>query len=491
VPHRAVASLVLLLLLIVAAPATAAEHLTQIGTFEKPLEVVAPPGDAHRLMVVQQRGRIELLKDGDHVATPFLDITKDTVQTGYEPGLLSIAFAPDYATSRKFYVFYNTPLEDPKKNGDYIAIDEFTSADGDHADMASRRRVLTIPHLHFDTHNGGMMQFGPDGKLYASTGDGGASYDPGDNAQDLRSKLGKILRINVATGETQVRAYGFRNPFRWSFDRVTGDMIIGDVGENTTEEINYIRWSDPDQLNFGWRCREGYVATPNVPPCDPPNYRAPIIAHGHKSDGFCAIIGGYVVRDKTLPDLLGRYVYGDNCQSQLRSATLKLPRATDDAPIPGLAVPATTGFGVDSCDHLYVTSLHGEVYRIDGDAPPVPCSQGPADTKPPKITLDHPHARSVLRSRGLTFRVTCNEQCGFTATGVLHIGRQRLKLVPSNKLAAGGAHTTVRLVLGPALRGPLKSALRHGRHPRLDVAVDARDGAGNARTARLVVHVSG
>jgi hypothetical protein len=440
-------------------------------------------------MVVQQRGRVELVKDGEHVATPFLDITKDTVQTGYEPGLLSLAFAPDYRTSHKFYVFYDTPLEDPKRAGQDIAVDEFTATDGDHADMASRRRVLTIPHLHWDTHNGGMMQFGPDGQLYASTGDGGASYDPGNNAQDPKSKLGKILRIDVKTGDTEVRALGFRNPFRWSFDNQTGDMIIGDVGENTTEEINLIRASDADGLNFGWRCREGNVATPNVPACNPPNGRGPIIAHSHKTDGYCAIIGGYVVRDKTLPDLYGRYVYGDNCQPALHSATLRLPKVNDDAPVPGLTVPQTSGFGVDACDHLYVTSLHGEVFRIDGDAPPVPCSDAAFDTTPPVVKLDHVRLRSVLRQRAVSFRVTCDESCGFRAHGTMFVSGQRIGLAPSNKLAARGAHTDVRLGVGRALHKQLARAVGRGRRPRIVVRVDARDAAGNASTRRLVLHV--
>src|SRR4051794_23312670 len=193
--------------------------------FEQPVHVASAPGDPHRLFVVEREGRIVELRDGVKQDTPFLDIHGDVKSAGGEQGLLSVAFAPDYATSRKFYVYYTAPRP-PDSGGSVITIAEYTGND-----PASRRIPLTIDHPTNSNHNGGQLQFGPDGMLYAATGDGGSGNDPPNNAQNPASQLGKLLRIDPASGTATTWALGLRNPWRFSFDRQSGDLVIGDVGQ--------------------------------------------------------------------------------------------------------------------------------------------------------------------------------------------------------------------------------------------------------------------
>jgi glucose/arabinose dehydrogenase len=214
-----------------AAPASAALHLTPVGTFSAPVYVTAPPGDQHRVMVVEQGGRIMEIRDGVTQPTPFLDITPD-VKSGGEQGLLSMAFATDYATTGRYYVYYTAPRAGDS-SGSVITVEEFS--------RAGRRVVFTVDHPTNSNHNGGQLQFGPDGLLYAGTGDGGSGNDPPNNAQNPGSLLGKLLRLDPRDTHAvpQVYALGLRNPFRFSFDRQSGDLIIGDVGQNRWEEIDF------------------------------------------------------------------------------------------------------------------------------------------------------------------------------------------------------------------------------------------------------------
>jgi len=341
-------------------------RLVKVGTFDTPTFVAAPRGDTSRLMVVEQAGRIRVVRNGRKLSRPFLDIRSD-VSAGGERGLLSMAFAPDYATSHRVYVYYTG------RNGD-VKIDEL-QASGDSADASTRRNVITIAHSTFPNHNGGQLEFGPDGKLYAGIGDGGSENDPNRNGQKLSTLLAKLIRIdpkpgggysvpadNPFVGRSGVRpeiyAYGLRNPYRFSFDRLTGDLIVADVGQNKIEEVDFAARGKAAGANYGWSAFEGRNrfhggASGTV---------FPVVQQSH-SNGWCAIIGGYVVRDRALRGLYGRYIYGDNCKTGIRSVKLSPGRASGDRRI-SLAVPALSSFGEDARGRVYATSLNGQVYRL-------------------------------------------------------------------------------------------------------------------------------
>jgi glucose/arabinose dehydrogenase len=475
--------------------AEAALHLSEVASFDQPVHLAAPPQDPHRLFVVERAGRIVVVRDGQKLDPPFLDIAGDVRAGGGEQGLLSMAFAPDYATSGRFYVYY-TANRPGDARGSVITVDEFRHAPGnlDAADPASRRRVLSIDHPGQSNHNGGQLQFGPDGLLYAGTGDGGGGNDrgadrPANNAQNPASLLGKLLRINpTAPGATpEIYASGLRNPWRFSFDRASGDLTIGDVGQGVREEVNFTPRGTPPGTNYGWVCWEGTLRNPNAnPTCDPPDDVFPVLERDHAGDGFCAIVGGYVVRDPALPELAGRYVYGDNCQNDLRSASLAAPRATDDR-ASGLTVGALTSFGEDSCGHVYAVSGTGPVFRIDGDAF-TPCPEpGPApDATAPVVTTSARRRQRVLRQRGFRLAVRCSERCGATVTGVVRISGSRrvhrLRRV-ARQLGAGKRRKLTLRARRRQLR-TFAAALRRGRRVKVTFTVVARDAAGNEATAK-------
>ena len=351
-------------------------RLVGIGTFDAPLHVAAPPGDTRRVFVVEQGGTIRVITGGKRRSRPFLDI-RNRVIAGGEQGLLSIAFAPDYATSRRFYVNYTD-------RGGTQSVVEYrrSKSSRDRADTGSARRVLRYDDLEAN-HNGGLVAFGPDRMLYIGTGDGGGANDQHGargNAQDLGSLLGKLLRIdprrsgarayrvppsNPFVGRSGARpeiySYGLRNPWRFSFDRATGDLTIADVGQNAVEEVDFAPKGGARGVNYGWRPLEGTRRNFDEPA---PGAVAPVIELSH-DDENCSITGGHVVRDAGVPALLGRYVYGDLCVGRLRSAKLSSGSAQGDAPIAGLAkVEQLSSFGEDARGRVYVTSLEGPVYRL-------------------------------------------------------------------------------------------------------------------------------
>jgi glucose/arabinose dehydrogenase len=353
--------------------------LRQIGRFEHPVYVAGAPGYPRLLFVVEQEGRIVVMKGGHRLARPFLDIRGRVGYDGAERGLLSVAFPRDYAASGRFYVYY-------VDKGGSIRIDEFRRASATRADPTSRRSVIAIPHPVNANHNGGQMQFLGD-DLYFGTGDGGAAGDPPNNAQNKDSLLGKLLRIDplpsggapysvpptnpfVGTpGRDEIYSYGLRNPFRFSFDLVTDPkrprIAIGDVGQNKYEEIDYAAVAATRGANFGWDALAGfepYEEEDSGTP-DPGGTTKPIFAYPHSRDGSCSVIGGYVVADPTLTSLRGRYVYADYCEGQLRALTPHLHGATADHKL-GLTVPSPTSFGEDDAHHLYVASQDGPVYRL-------------------------------------------------------------------------------------------------------------------------------
>jgi glucose/arabinose dehydrogenase len=351
--------------------------LKKIGNFEDPVYVTGAPGFPKLLFVVEQPGRVEVLSGGHRLAQPFLDI-RDDVLSGGERGLLSIAFPPTYAQSRSFYVYYT----DQAGN---IRIDEFKRRTSTRADPGSQRQVIVIPHPVNANHNGGQLQFLGD-LLYFGTGDGGSAGDPPNNAQNKDVLLGKLLRIDPRPsggrpytvpasnpfvgkpGRDEIYSYGLRNPFRFSFDTVSAGpprITIGDVGQNRFEEVDYTTVAAASGANFGWDALEGFApyteengGTPN-----PGDTVKPIFSYPHSRAGSCSIIGGYVVRDRSLRSLYKRYVYADLCEGQLRSLTPHLKRASHDHKL-GLHVDSPSSFGEDDRGHLYVASLDGPVFRL-------------------------------------------------------------------------------------------------------------------------------
>jgi glucose/arabinose dehydrogenase len=349
-------------------------RLVSVARFDQPLYVTAPPADRRRIFVVEQAGRIRVVRGGKPLDTPFLDI-RDQVTSGGEQGLLGLAFAPDHARSGLFYIYFTG--RDGKEH-----LVEYRRRSADVADPGSARTVF----VHDDpeaNHNGGQLAFGPDGLLYVGTGDGGGGNDQHGargNAQNLASPLGKILRIDPrasdgrpftapagspfatrAGARPEIYAYGLRNPWRFSFDRARGDLIIGDVGQNAVEEIDFVRKGRGKGANFGWRPFEGNVRLFDEPA---PGAVPPVITKNH-DDGWCSITGGYVVRDKAVPGLYGRYVYGDYCKGELRSARLGAGKATGDRAIPGVkTIEGLDSFGEDAAGRVYVISQAGDVYRF-------------------------------------------------------------------------------------------------------------------------------
>ena len=407
----AVVLIAALALLVAVAHATAQSvKLAPFGGqgFSAPYYVTGAPGDPSRVFVVEGAGTIRLVKDGVTRPTPFLTIPE--VFTGCTAcGLLSMAFAPDYATSGVFYVFYTRDSAVSTEQY-YLRIEEFrrSTANPDVADLASRRVVLEIPHLETEFHNGGQLQFGPDGLLYISVGDGGPQGDPNGNAQSTETLLGKLLRINpVGTlageysippdnpfagaipGADEIYSYGLRNPWRVSFDRRTGDLTIGDVGQSSREEIDFLPSGGGRGANFGWNCFEGsqpYSGAVSSCLTAPPTHIPPVLEYQNPAPGSAAVNGGYVIRDGALPSLLGRYVYADTYDvfgDELRTVQLAAGGSSGDAGL-GVFASNVVSFGEDACAHVYVATIGGTVYRLEPASGPFPCMpQTPPQEEPP------------------------------------------------------------------------------------------------------------
>jgi glucose/arabinose dehydrogenase len=344
-------------------------RLQRIGTFANPVYVTAPPGDRRRVFVVEQGGTVRVVRDGRKVDRPFLDVS-DRISSGGERGLLSLAFAPDYASSRRFYVYYTAT------DGD-IRIVEYRRSSAERADHGSARRVLSVSHPA-SNHNGGLVLFGPDGLLYTGLGDGGGGGDQHGtrgNGQNLGTLLGKILRFDprrdgsrpyrvpssnpfVGRGgaRPEIYAYGLRNPWRFSFTP-RGHLVVADVGQGAVEEVSIVRRRG---ANLGWRVWEG--RSRYSPGESAPGHLPPVIQRFH-SNGNCSITGGVVVRDPVLSALRGRYVFGDFCRGRIESARLSGGRARG-VRATRLQVDQLSSFGEDARGRAYVTSLGGAVYRL-------------------------------------------------------------------------------------------------------------------------------
>ena len=345
---------------------------TIASTLSTPVLVTAPPGDADRLFVIEQGGTVKIL---DRVTgaerETFLSLTGIT--SGGERGLLGLAFDPQYDANGRFYVYYTDIT------GTIIIARYLVSATNPNiADPASQAILVSIPHPTFRNHNGGTLAFGPDGCLYAGIGDGGGAGDPNNNAQHLTSRLGKLLRIDPATGTActsgtpnpfvsasghpLVWSYGLRNPWRFSFDG--DDLYIGDVGQDAREEINVALGPHAGRgLNYGWRLMEGSSCFDPATDCNTGPLTLPTIEYTHDK-GACSVIGGYVYRGQAIPAIRGTYFYGDFCAGFVRSF-----RFTNGAPIerqdwPLLTTSQITSFGQDGLGELYLTTLKGTVFRI-------------------------------------------------------------------------------------------------------------------------------
>jgi glucose/arabinose dehydrogenase len=344
-------------------------RLEKVGDFDQPLYVTQPPG-SEDLYVAEKPGRIRLVRDGEVVEQPVLDIS-DAVSDSGEQGFLSIAFAPDFAESRLLYAYYTDAEQDQR------VVEFEMNADGTEIDPASEREVLLMDDFA-SNHNGGLVVFGPDDLLYIGTGDGGIGDDVQRQAQDLGSPLGKLLRIDPAQSggrpysipadnpfadtpgaRPEIYSYGLRNPWRYSFDRDTGALAIGDVGQNALEEIDYVGRNQGSGANFGWSAFEGDQRFNEDQEAE--GHVLPVLTYGPEEG--CSVTGGYVVRDPELPSLEGRYVYGDFCASQLRSFVPGKGEARDDSPL-GLEVSQLSSFGEDEQGRIYATSLDGPVFRL-------------------------------------------------------------------------------------------------------------------------------
>jgi glucose/arabinose dehydrogenase len=346
-------------------------RLLRVGSFDQPTYLASPSGDRTRRFVTEREGRIVLLRGGRR--STFLDIAS-RVETGGESGLLSMAFHPGYKSNRRYYVYYVA-------NDGSLTIFQFRATPSGNATReGSGRLVLRVPHPRFN-HKGGQLQFGPDGMLYAGFGDGGGGGDPDRNAQDLGELLGKLVRIDPKPGggyrvprsnpfvgrpgaRGEIFAYGLRNPYRFSFDRATGDLTIGDVGQDEVEEIDFLPAISAARgprggANLGWSVFEGNR-----------RYRSgtasgairPAIERTH-DQGSCSITGGYVLRPRSYGSLRGSYVYGDLCDSGLRVARLTASGARGDRAL-GPSVPQLVSFGEDARGRVYAVSLAGGVFRL-------------------------------------------------------------------------------------------------------------------------------
>jgi glucose/arabinose dehydrogenase len=361
-------------LLVVSAawPATAADPVALEpidGLYSRPLLVTHAGDHTGRLFVVEQGGRIFVINRGQRLTTPFLDLTGQ-VSGGNEQGLLGLAFHPDFRSNGFFFVNYTD------NRGDTVVARFSVSSDPNRADGSSEVEVLTF-RQPFSNHNGGHLAFGPDGFLYISSGDGGSGGDPQNNAQDLDSLLGKILRIDVdglplaippdnpfvgdGSARDEIWSFGLRNPWRFSFDRNSGDLYVGDVGQSRQEEINYQRAGSSGGENYGWRLKEGMGCFNPSSGCDRPGLVDPILTYSH-SQG-CSVTGGYVYRGPSAPALKGLYLYGDFCSGTIWAAEPRADGLWQSTTLlrSGLSI---TSFGEGENGDVFVVDRGGRVFRI-------------------------------------------------------------------------------------------------------------------------------
>lgn len=349
---------------------------TVVGGLERPVFLTHAGDGSGRLFVVEQAGRIRIIKDGAIKGT-FLDITDRVRSTGNEEGLLSVAFPPGFGTEKNhFYVYYTFTFD---TNEGYNRVSRFYLGENGLADPNSEELVILFEHPGRENHNGGQLVFGPDGYLYIGTGDGGGRGDPDQNAQDPLSPLGKILRIDVESGADtylvppdnpftgepgylpEIWAMGLRNPWRISFDRQTGDMFIGDVGQSDWEEVDFQPSASPGGENYGWNILEGTHCY-EADTCDDSGMTPPVFEYPTHADEHCAVTGGYVYRGP-IPGLQAIYFFADLCSGKIWGLQNSGSEWFDQVLLDTEKVIPT--FGEDQAGNLYFTDLvSGEVYLI-------------------------------------------------------------------------------------------------------------------------------
>ncbi|MGH9971113.1 MAG: PQQ-dependent sugar dehydrogenase [Pyrinomonadaceae bacterium] len=351
-----------------------------LSGLSSPLYVTHAHDGSGRLFIVQQGGIIKVLQPGATIPTNFLDITTRVLNNG-ERGLLGLAFHPSYETNRRFFVHYTRNSDGVNVIAEYHA----SAADPNIADT-TEAVILPIPQP-FSNHNGGMIEFGPDGFLYIAKGDGGSANDPGNRAQNINELLGKMLRIDidqppyasppdnpfagVTPGRDEIWATGLRNPFRFSFDRQTGDLYIGDVGQSAREEVDFQSAKSAGGINYGWRIFEGSLCTGLGPAsCTPTTpYTFPITEYGH-TGGRCSITGGYVYRGARASLPFGSYIFGDFCTGEIFIFDAGGQRVLLDT------TRSISSFGEDEAGEIYVVGLGGTVERIRNPSAPAPVAAG-------------------------------------------------------------------------------------------------------------------
>jgi glucose/arabinose dehydrogenase len=318
----------------------------------EPVQVTAPRSQPGRLYVVEQRGTVRVVDRGKLRGGFFLDI-RDRTESGGEQGLLGLAFDPKYRTNRFVYVDYTD------REGDTHVVRY--RMNGTRALPASARELFRLDQP-YSNHNGGDLVFGPDGLLYVGTGDGGSGGDPENRAQDMQSLFGKMLRFDVRRpgSDPEIVALGLRNPWRYSFDRLTGDLYIGDVGQGDWEEVDYTPRSSNGLVNYGWDVLEGTHQFETKEP-GPGGLVAPIYEYSHSRG--CTVVGGFVYRGQARPGQRGRYTFGDYCSGVVWSLRVSGGKATAIRVEP-FRIPSLTSFGEDAAGELYATSHEGVLYRI-------------------------------------------------------------------------------------------------------------------------------
>ena len=334
-----------------------------------PVYLTSPAADS-RLFVVEQSGRIRIIENGQLLATPFLDIVS-RVGSGGERGMLSVAFHPAYKTNGFFYVYFTGTSGE-------IRVERFTvSTNANQANAASSKLILSVPHPR-SNHNGGLAMFGPDGMLYLGLGDGGGGGDPDLAGQNVNTLLGKLLRIDVDTGDPyaipsgnpfanrndarrEIWAYGLRNPWRFAFDRSAGNLYVADVGQGAFEEVNVVA-STRAGVNYGWSVLEGSSCF-GASSCNKSGLELPVLEYGH-GNNQCSVTGGFVYRGSAMPELAGVYFYSDYCAGWVKSFKLSGGAATDERDWNLGSIGNVTSYGEDASGELYLTSSNGRVYKF-------------------------------------------------------------------------------------------------------------------------------
>ena len=319
--------------------------------FDAPVLLTHAPGDPKASYVVEQTGRVIRLRSGQR--TVFLDVRRQ-VEVGGEQGLLGLAFHPNYARNRLFYVGYTS-------NDGRNVVARYRSK-GTKAVPSSRKILFSVPDP-YGNHNGGHLVFGRDGMLYTTIGDGGSGGDPEDRAQDMSSQFGKLLRLDVSRSgaDWEIVGLGLRNAWRFSFDRATGDLYLGDVGQNTVEEIDFTPFESPGLENYGWDLYEGSRRFEQGTP-GPGKLVFPIYEYG-RNEGNCTVIGGYVYRGRARPAERGRYIFADYCSGIVWTLRVRSGEATS-VRRESFRLEGVTSFGENTAGEIFATLQDGRILRL-------------------------------------------------------------------------------------------------------------------------------